>query len=82
VTFLLFEGICFAILSRFFNKKISLPNYIKSINIIIEVALSGILLFLLITLEEPLIFLDPPLMSLQQKVGHFFKDYAALSIFR
>lgn len=61
-SFLLFEVISLGILSCFFTKKTNLPNYIKSINIIMEASFPGILLFLLITLEQSPIFLDSPLI--------------------
>lgn len=62
VAFLIFELISLAILSKYFNKKLDLPDYIKSINITIEAAFPGILLFLLVTLEQSPIFLDSPLI--------------------
>ena len=60
--FLLFEIISWRILSIYFKKKINLPNYIKSINIILEASFPGVLLFLLVTLEKSPIFLDSPLV--------------------
>ena len=60
--FLAFEIISLLILNRFFQKKVDFPNYIKSINIVIEGFLPGILLFTLVTLEASPIFLDSPLI--------------------
>ena len=61
-SFLLFELISLGILSRYFQKKINFPGYIKSINIFIEASFPGVLLFLLVTLEQSPIFLDSPLI--------------------
>jgi len=61
-SFLIFEIISLAILSRFFIKKTDLPSYVKSVNIILEASFPGILLFLLVTLEQSPIFLDSPLI--------------------
>lgn len=60
--FLLFESVSLAVIQNYFKKKINLPNYIKSIQITIEAALPGVLLFLLVTLEKSPIFLDSPLI--------------------
>ena len=62
LSFLLFEIISLGILSRYFKKKVDLPSSIKTINTILEASFPGILLFLLITLEESPIFLDSPLI--------------------
>ena len=60
--FLVFEVISLLVLNSYFKKKIDFPNYLKTINIIIEASLPGILLFTLVALEDSPIFLDSPLI--------------------
>ena len=60
--FLIFESISFLILNTYFQKKIDFPNHIKTIFISIEAFFPGILLFILVTLEDSPIFLDSPLI--------------------
>lgn len=61
-SFLFFEIFCFFGFKSYIKRNIDLPDYIKFINITIEALLPGILLFLLVTLEESPIFLDSPLI--------------------
>lgn len=60
--FLMFEIVTYFVLSYYFKKKIDLPNYLKTLNVIIEALLPGILLFMLVTIEDSPIFLDSPLI--------------------
>lgn len=60
--FLMFEIVTYFVLNYYFKKKIDLPNYLKTFNVIIEALLPGILLFMLVTIEDSPIFLDSPLI--------------------
>ncbi len=60
--FLVFEIISYFVLRKYFGKKIDLPYFLKTINVVIEALLPGILLFTLVLLEDSPIFLDSPLI--------------------